>query len=134
MKTVKFFFAPLGVAALLFVSCQKKEKEIKTESTVTKISDDSLNTANIADDSNTVKMGVSSDATNSNIDKMLDDYEKFVDQYVEYLLKATKGDATAMAEYPSLMKKAEELDNSLEKSKDDNKLTPEQVKDRKSVV
>ena len=41
-------------------------------------------------------------------DAFLDAYENYVDQYISYMKKAAKGDMTALAEYPSLMEKAQE--------------------------
>lgn len=42
-------------------------------------------------------------------DELLDSYEQFVDQYISLVKKASKGDLTAIAEYPSVMKKATEF-------------------------
>lgn len=42
-------------------------------------------------------------------DDLLDSYEQFVDQYISLVKKASKGDVTAIAEYPSVMEKATEL-------------------------
>lgn len=44
-----------------------------------------------------------------NWDELLDSYEQFVDQYVSLVKKASKGDVTAIAEYPSVMEKAKEF-------------------------
>lgn len=42
-------------------------------------------------------------------DNLLDSYEQFVDQYISLVKKASKGDVTAIAEYPSVMEKATEF-------------------------
>ena len=42
-------------------------------------------------------------------DELLDSYEQFVDQYISLVKKASKGDVTAIAEYPSVMEKATEF-------------------------
>lgn len=42
-------------------------------------------------------------------DDLLDSYEQFVDQYISLVKKASKGDVTAIAEYPSVMEKATEF-------------------------
>ena len=39
----------------------------------------------------------------------MDSYEQFVDQYISLVKKASKGDVTAIAEYPSVMEKATEF-------------------------
>lgn len=64
----------------------------------------------------------------SDWDKMLDDYEAYVDKYLEFLKKANKGDISAMQEYPALLEKATELQNSMQKAQDDNQLSPEQIR------
>ena len=51
-------------------------------------------------------------------DELLTSYEQYVDKYISYVKKATKGDMTALAEYPSLMKKAEELSDKLERAQE----------------
>lgn len=58
-------------------------------------------------------------------DSILDSYERFVDQYISYLKRASNGDATALAEYPSLMKRAEEYGNKLQNAQGD--LSPSQL-------
>lgn len=50
-------------------------------------------------------------------DELLDSYESYVDKYITYVKKASNGDMSALAEYPSLMEKAQELSDKLEKAK-----------------
>ena len=50
-------------------------------------------------------------------DALLASYESYVDKYISYVKKAAKGDMTALAEYPSLMEKAQEYSEKLEKAK-----------------
>lgn len=52
-------------------------------------------------------------------DEVLTSYEEYVDKYVSLVKKAAKGDAVALASYPSLMKKAEELADKLDDAEDD---------------
>lgn len=52
-------------------------------------------------------------------DKLLDDYENYVDQYIKFLKKANSGDMTAMTEYVSFLEKAEKLEEELDKAKND---------------
>ncbi len=40
-------------------------------------------------------------------DELLESYEEYVDKYISYLKKASKGDMTALSEYPALMQKAQ---------------------------
>lgn len=61
-----------------------------------------------------------------NWDVMLDDYEEYVDEYLKFYKKAMKGDANALSEYPALMEKATNLQNSMTEAQNDNKLSVEQ--------
>lgn len=63
-------------------------------------------------------------ASSADVDEMLNSYEEFVDQYISYLKKAANGDMSALAEYPSLMSKAQEVGEKIEAVKGD--LTPSQ--------
>ena len=47
-------------------------------------------------------------------DALLNAYENYVDKYISYMNKAAKGDMTALAEYPSLMEKAQEFSEKLQ--------------------
>ena len=48
---------------------------------------------------------------------MLKAYEEYVDKYIVYVEKAATGDMTALAEYPALMEKAQELSDKIQKAK-----------------
>jgi len=63
----------------------------------------------------------------SNYDKMLDDYEEYVTQYIQFYKKAKNRDHSALAEYPSIMQKAVDLQESMEKAQNDNELSSAQV-------
>ena len=65
-------------------------------------------------DDRTKKRGKSEDW-----DEVLTSYEEYVDKYVSLVKKAAKGDAVALASYPSLMKKAEDLADKLDNAEDD---------------
>ena len=65
-------------------------------------------------DDRTKKRGKSEDW-----DEVLTSYEEYVDKYVSLVKKAAKGDAVALASYPSLMKKAEDLADKLDDAEDD---------------
>ena len=55
----------------------------------------------------------SSSSSSQDWDAMLDSYEEYVDNYISLLKKAANGDKSAMAEYPALMKKAQEFSNKM---------------------
>lgn len=68
--------------------------------------------------------GKSSSSSSKDWDALLDSYEKYVDQYIVYVKKAAKGDASALSEYPALMEKAEEFSNKMENAQ--GEMTPSQ--------
>lgn len=52
-------------------------------------------------------------------DKVLDDFEKYVDQYISLLKKSKSGDLSAMTEYVSFLEKAEKLEKDLDRAEDE---------------
>ena len=52
-------------------------------------------------------------------DKILDEYEKYVNQYITAYNKVKKGDATAVSECAKLAEKAQKLANQLEDAEDE---------------
>jgi hypothetical protein len=67
----------------------------------------------------------SSKSSNNNIDKLLTDYEKFVNDYVALAKKAAAGDVSALSKAVPLMEKAEKLEEQLDDVSDN--LTPAQT-------
>ena len=55
--------------------------------------------------------------TSEDWNAVLDAYEKYVDQYIRMMERVNKGDDTAIAEYPGLLAKAEELQKKMENAK-----------------
>lgn len=76
-----------------------------------------------------------SENTNSatNMDKLLDDYESYVDQYIKMYKKAMNGDVSAMSEYPALMEKAQNFEESVNEAERGGRLTTEQIKRMNSI-
>ena len=96
-----------------YLNYTPKPKEPE-ESTID--SDDNDITADIDDDDDEeVKSGKSSE----NWDKVLDDYESYVDSYLKLYKKAMDGDASAMSEYINMLDKAQSFQRKLEKAGDD---------------
>lgn len=54
-----------------------------------------------------------SDTPSGDCPAAMDEYDKFVDQYVSYMKKAANGDVTALAEVSSLMSQAEKVGGEL---------------------
>lgn len=61
----------------------------------------------------------SSSSDSQDWDALLNSYEQYVDKSISYIKKAAKGDMTALAEYPSLMKKAQEFSEKMEGARGD---------------
>ena len=59
-------------------------------------------------------------------DKLLDEYEKYVDQYIATYKKAMKGDISALSEYAKLAEKAQKIADKLEDAEDE--MSPAQLK------
>lgn len=52
-------------------------------------------------------------SSNSNYDELLKSYENYIDQYIRLLKKAKNNDMSALSEYPSMMKKAQDLQSKI---------------------
>ena len=61
-------------------------------------------------------------------DKVLDDYEEYVDKTISIMKKIKRNrPIDAALDYPALIKKSKELEESLDEAKSSKSLTPEQV-------
>lgn len=60
-----------------------------------------------------------SSSSSEDWDAMLDAYDSYVTKYISYLKKASKGDMSALSEYPALMEKAQELSVKMENAQGD---------------
>lgn len=60
-----------------------------------------------------------SDSGSADWDKVLDEYEKFVNSYISWVNKANKGSVSALAESAEMMEKAEKFSSKLESAKGD---------------
>ena len=78
-------------------------------------SSDDENSNNSMDEAQTSHM--SSSSGSENWDSVLDSYERYVDKYIALMKKAQSGDASALAEYPSLMEEAQEYGDKLQNAK-----------------
>ena len=68
-----------------------------------------------------------SDEGSENWDNLLDDYDKYVTDYIKFFKKAQAGDETAMAEYPAMLESSTKLQESLVAAQNDNKLSSSQM-------
>lgn len=83
---------------------------LKTHSRLFAADDDS-------DDADYSDINTSSNSTDW--DAILSSYEQYVDKYISYVKKAANGDMDALAEYPSLMEKAQEFSNKMSNAQND---------------
>lgn len=91
--------------------------DVDTDEALDSDTDDDIN---IEDDDDSLDDDDSDDSYDSSSsdsqdwDALLDTYEQFVDKYISYVKKASKGDMSAMAEYAALMEKAQKLSEKME--------------------
>jgi hypothetical protein len=116
LKTSKRFFIIL-FSCLIILSCStnKEDEGVKSKS-------------NENVDSNEASTSITkTNSESKDWDKMLDDYEDYVDEYIKFYKKAIKGDQSAMSEYPALIEKATKLQTSMENAQKDNELSSNQI-------
>lgn len=68
-----------------------------------------------------------SESSDPKWDKVLDDYEEYVDKYIKIIEKMKNDDLSAIAEYPAMMKKAKDLEDSLKKAEKSKSLSSTQL-------
>lgn len=127
--TLKIF--AIFVMAVCITSCGGKKESTDNEDVV--LTSETENQKVEGSDSNSTSYDGSETADNSSVsdsesadvsdsedwDALLNSYEEYVNQYIAYVKKAAKGDATALAEYPSLMEKAQEFSEKMQGAKGD---------------
>lgn len=105
MKKLLFTVAMLAIVC----SCEKKES-LEPETFTTYSSSEPIATESEETIEETSSESGSSEA---DINKMLDSYEQYIDQYITMYKKSLQGDQLALAEYPGLMQKAVDFDTRL---------------------
>lgn len=107
-----------GIFQGVFTTNQGKKMPFKlTEGDPSDIEFDDVSYAD--DDDSYSDDNTSSSSGTEDWDAVLTSYEKYVDKYISYVKKAANGDMTALAEYPSLMKKAQEFSDKLKNAQGD---------------
>jgi hypothetical protein len=110
----------LIIVIILLGSCSKTQKREETATDeVVQVNSDTI-TSNESEQ-------VPNSSDSQNWDKMLDDYEDYVDSYIKLYRKAKNGDQTALSEYPELMEKANSLQQSMAQAQNDNQLSVQQI-------
>lgn len=105
-------------AATFFITSKQIEKREDSSSTSTSSSSDT----NTDSDSESVSSSDSQDW-----DKVLDDYEDYVDKMLKVMKKLKNDDLSAMTEYPAMMEKAKDLEGSLKKAQKSKSLSSKQI-------
>ncbi len=60
-------------------------------------------------------------------DKMLNDYDEYVTEYVKFYKKAMNGDQSAITEYPAILEKATKFQESMQQAQGNNQLSATQI-------
>lgn len=107
-------------AATFYITSKQIEKSEYSSSTSSSSSSD--NDTDSDSDSENV-----SSSDNQDWDKVLDDYEDYVDKTLKIMNKLKNDDLSAMTEYPAMMEKAKDLEESLKKAQKSKSLSSTQV-------
>ena len=108
MKTFKYLM--MVAIALLFTACGGQTK-----------------TTNGADEAKAPGVeSVEAESGAEDWDELLDSYEAYVNEYIEFIEKASKGDTEAINELPEFLKKSQEIQEKLTNGA--GSMTPEQQK------
>ncbi len=131
MQKFKLFSVLLSfvIVAITFVSCNTKEGESLGNIYNTVV--DTENESESEEEVNSEDSNLDSNTDVNDIDTLLDEYEKTVNQYNDYKERISEGDITVIAEAPALLERAQDLKAKFEKIKDN--MTAEQIA-RLSVI
>lgn len=120
-KGMKFKFLAIAAAAFLMCSCGGKTEKVTADTSSEnkelekdEISDDMVSSDYVIEEEDaTVDEETSVFA--SDVDDMLNEYERFVDKYIALYKKAANGDMSAMSEYAQYMESAETLSDKIDR-------------------
>lgn len=122
MKRIYVAALMFAAVSMAFTSCGGEKSKSASETSVTE-DVDTVVSDNVEALPEDVADSEASEEKNSSssgdIDELLDSYDSYVTKYISFMKKAAKGDMTAMAEYPGLMKEAEEFGEKCENAKGD---------------
>lgn len=118
---MKFKFLAISATAFLMCSCGgKTEKETADDFSENKelektvVSDDMVSSDYVIEEGD-VTVDEETSASASDVDDMLNEYERFVDKYIALYKKAANGDMSAMSEYAQYMESAESLSDKIDR-------------------
>ena len=112
------------IAKLIFTKTATLEVIDNTFNYCSELTEDDTHWDDITD--NVKPSSTKESVSDADWDKVLDEYESYVNSYVKLAKKANKGDMTALAEYPDMLKNAQSLGNELSNAK--VTMTPKQLK------
>lgn len=99
-----------------------------TNSVDTLLSDDTIDGSG----NNESSVSESSESSSSNIDELIESYDKYVTDYIAFAKKAQKGDVSAMQDYAQMLENAQDLQEKLNAV--EGEMTPEQLKRFNKIV
>ena len=100
----------LGATDAMKIASKKAKTFAIVSSKFKEVSSSSSSVSSSTSSSNNNEEKTSSNKSGSeNWDKLLESYEKYINQYISLLKKAKAGDASALSDYPSMMQKATDL-------------------------
>lgn len=130
---MKNFKKPLGlfiiaILGLTLANCKGKSESENVETPTTEISNNETSSDDTTSiEEPTVEATETETSGSEDYDKMLDDYDEYVTEYVSFYKKAMKGDQSALAEYPAMMEKAAKLQESMQQAQGNNQLSVKQI-------
>lgn len=121
MKKGMSVFAAMIIAAMVFTNCGGSSASKGVDN-----SKDSISTITENDSvSSDVSVEEGTAYKNEDFNAVLKSYETYIDKYIALMKKAKNGDASALADYPAMMKSATDLQTKLGNAGD--KLTIDQM-------
>lgn len=119
---MKFKFLAIAAATFAMCSCGgKTEKETANapsenkELEKTEVADSEIASSDYVIDEEDAIVEEEGSVSASDVDDMLNEYERFVDKYIALYKKAANGDMSAMSEYAQYMESAESLSDKIDR-------------------
>jgi len=104
-----------------------KVKLFSVFSTLKKKEEPRAEISTIFDDDKSIALNSKLSEGGKDWDKMLDDYEEYVDEYIKFYKKAIEGDLSALSLYSSIMEKATKLQTSMLDAQNNDELNIMQI-------
>ena len=115
----RILYAGFMLTGLLFVSCGGNKQTEDTAEDVELVLEEPAEALNALD-----PVAEQHSYSSADWDKILDDYERYVDKYLALVKKLNKGDKSVMSDYLDILESAESLSSRLETA---NEMTSAQM-------